>query len=80
MTSPTATEHNGQRSRSSYQSFASRLHNMADEKADEKVAAARKKAEELDQEIDEFMESLKKKSNGKKREIDFKEENWEEVM
>ena len=48
--------------------------------ADEKVAAARKKAEELDQEIDEFMESLKKKSNGKKREIDFKEENWEEVM
>lgn len=48
--------------------------------ADEKVASARKKAEELDQEIDEFMESLKKKSNGKKREIDFKEENWEEVM
>lgn len=48
--------------------------------ADEKVASARKKAEELDQEIDEFMESLKNKSNGKKREIDFKEENWEEVM
>lgn len=72
----TATEHNGQRSRSSYQSFASGLHNMADEK----VAAARKKAEELDQEIDEFMESLKNKSNGKKRELDFKEENWEEVI
>ena len=48
--------------------------------ADEKLTAARKKAEELDQEIDEFMESLKKKSNGKKREIEFKEENWEEVM
>ena len=48
--------------------------------ADERAAAARKKAEELDQEIDEFMESLKKKSDGKKREIDFKEENWEEVM
>lgn len=48
--------------------------------ADEKVAAARKKAEELDQEIDEFMESLKNKSNGKKRELDFKEENWEEVI
>lgn len=47
--------------------------------ADEKAAEARKKAEELDQEIDEFMESLQKKSNGKKREIDFKEENWEEV-
>ena len=47
--------------------------------ADEKVAEARKKAEELDEEIDEFMESLKKKNNGKKREIDFKEENWEEV-
>ena len=60
---------------SSYQSFASRLHNMADEKA----AEARKKAEELDKEIDEFMDSLKKKSDGKKREIDFKEERWEEV-
>ena len=48
--------------------------------ADEKVAAARKKAEELDQEIDEFMESLKNKSDRKKREIDFKEDNWEEVM
>ena len=76
MISPTATEHDGQRSRSSYQSIASILHNMADEK----VAAARKKAEELDQEIDGFMESVKKKSNGKKREIDFKEDNWEEVM
>ena len=60
---------------SSYQSFASRLHNMADEKAVE----ARKKAEELDKEIDEFMDSLKKKSDGKKRELDFKEEKWEEV-
>ena len=67
---------NGQRSSSSYQSLSGRLNNMADEKA----AKARKKAEELDQEIDEFMESLQKKSNAKKREIDFKEENWEEVM
>lgn len=47
--------------------------------ADEKAAEARKKAEELDKEIDGFMESLTKKSNGKKREIDFKEKNWEEV-
>jgi len=47
--------------------------------ADEKATEARKKAEELDEEIDEFMKSLKKKNNGKKREIDFKEENWEEV-
>lgn len=47
--------------------------------ADEKAAEASKKAVKLDKEIDEFIESVKKKSNGKKREIEFKEENWEEV-
>lgn len=47
--------------------------------ADKKAAEASKKAMELDKEIDEYIESLKKKSNGKKREIEFKEENWEEV-
>ncbi|KAL9950832.1 hypothetical protein ACROYT_G043396 [Oculina patagonica] len=46
--------------------------------ADEKAAKASKKAQELDKEIDEFIESVKKKSHGKKREIEFKEENWEE--
>ena len=44
--------------------------------ADKKTTAARKTAAELDKEIDEF---IKEKSSGKKREITFKEENWEEV-
>ncbi|PFX19858.1 Tetratricopeptide repeat protein 4 [Stylophora pistillata] len=43
--------------------------------ADNKGPSTRKTAAELDEEIDEFM---KERSSGKKREISFKEENWEE--
>ena len=46
--------------------------NMADDKA-------AKKAAELDKELDEYIESLKKKADGKKRETGFTEENWQEV-
>ena len=44
--------------------------------ADNKGPSTKKTAAELDEEIDEFM---KERSSGKKREISFKEENWEEV-
>lgn len=44
--------------------------------ADKTSTSTRKTAAELDEEIDEF---IKEKSSGKKREITFKEENWEEV-
>lgn len=47
--------------------------------ADEKATAATKTAAELDKELDEYIGSLQKKSNGKKREIEVTEENWEEV-
>ena len=49
--------------------------NMADDKAE----LAAKKAAELDKELDEYIESLKKKAGGKKRETGFTEENWQEV-
>ena len=47
--------------------------------ADEKAELAAKKAEELDKELDEYIESLKRKADGKKREPGFTEENWQEV-
>ena len=47
--------------------------------ADDKAAQASKKAAELDKEIDEFVDSLKKKSEGKKRDLEWTEENWKEV-
>ena len=47
--------------------------------ADKKVELAMKKAEELDKELDEHIELLKKKCGGKKRETGFTEENWEQV-
>ncbi|XP_068676608.1 tetratricopeptide repeat protein 4-like [Montipora foliosa] len=46
--------------------------------ADKKAESAKKKAVELDKEIDDYIESLKKKSGGKKREPAFTEDNWEE--
>lgn len=45
---------------------------MADKKAD--LAA------ELDRELDEYIESLKKKADGKMRKPEVTEENWEEVQ
>lgn len=47
--------------------------------ADDRAELAAKKAEELDKELDEYIESLKKKSGGKKREATVTEENWQEV-
>ena len=47
--------------------------------ADKKAELAMKKAEELDKELDEHIEFLKKKCGGKKRETGFTEENWEQV-
>ena len=47
--------------------------------ADKKAESAKKTAAELDKEIDDYIESLKKKSGGKKREPGFTEDNWEEV-
>lgn len=47
--------------------------------AAEKEELAVKKAEELDKELDDYIESLKKKAGGKKRETGFTEENWQEV-
>lgn len=47
--------------------------------ADKKAELAMKKAEELDKELDEHIEFLKKKGGGKKRETGFTEENWEQV-
>ena len=49
---------------------------MADERAD----LAAKKAAELDRELDEYIESLKKKADGKLRKPEVTEENWQEVQ
>ena len=57
------------------QAFGFFISNMADKKAE----LAMKKAEELDKELDEHIEFLKKKCGGKKRETGFTEENWEQV-
>ena len=54
---------------------ATKVNNMADKKAE---LAARKVAE-LNKELDEYSESVKKKADGKKREPQITEENWEEV-
>ncbi|KAK2555055.1 Tetratricopeptide repeat protein 4 [Acropora cervicornis] len=48
--------------------------------ADKKAELAMKKAEELDKELDEHIEFLKKKCGGKKRETGFTEENWEQEI
>lgn len=47
--------------------------------ADERAKLAAKKAEELDKELDEYIESLKRKADGKKRETEVTEKNWQEV-
>ncbi|XP_073227337.1 tetratricopeptide repeat protein 4-like [Porites lutea] len=47
---------------------------MADKRAD----LAAKKAAELDRELDEYIESLKKKADGKLRKPEVTEENWQE--
>ena len=49
---------------------------MADKRADLAV----KKAAELDRELDEYIESLKKKADGKLRKPEVTEENWQEVQ
>ena len=59
----------------SSQFFATKVDNMADKKAE----LAAKKVAELNKELDEYIESVKKKADGKKREPQITEENWEEV-
>ena len=47
--------------------------------ADKKAELAARKVAELNKELDEYSESVKKKADGKKREPQITEENWEEV-
>ncbi|CAH3172379.1 unnamed protein product [Porites evermanni] len=46
--------------------------------ADKRPDLAAKKAAELDRELDEYIESLKKKADGKLRKPEVTEENWQE--
>ena len=48
--------------------------------ADKRTDLAVKKAAELDRELDEYIETLKKKADGKLRKPQVTEENWEEVQ